>query len=274
MAYDRYQAIVHPLSSFSWSNRTGLVHMSVVWCVSLLLASPQLIIFRVAYHPAYKQKTCLAQFLGTNRLWELVYIAWTIFMQFLLPICILIFCYSSVYTIVNRNISMYGSQENSKAINTTGMGSDGPSERSQDIPALLAEPMPTGQRHPNSPSVPCMKTAAAASKGLSRSPTQDVQDIMYPAVFRVRRSLLALAVNQSMTSIDGQKSQQRHGANHSLSRARLKTIKLTFIVVLTYVICSSPFYIGSIIMAVHGKFMSQKTMSRCNMSELRAFSSL
>ena len=58
-----------------------------------------------------------------------------------------------------------------------------------------------------------------------------------------------------------QKFQQRHGANHFLSQARLKTIKLTFIVVLTYILCSTPFYIGSIIMALHEKFMSQKTMS-------------
>jgi hypothetical protein len=41
----------------------------------------------------------------------------------------------------------------------------------------------------------------------------------------------------------------------------LKTIKLTFIVVLAYILCSTPFYIGSIIMALNGKFLSQKTMN-------------
>jgi hypothetical protein len=85
---------------------------------------------------------------------------------------------------------------------------------------------------------------------------------MYPVVFRLRRSPFNPTENHSTTSMDGQKSQQRHGANHFLSRARLKTIKFTFVVVLTYILCSTPFYIGSIIMVLHGKFMSQKTMSR------------
>jgi hypothetical protein len=84
---------------------------------------------------------------------------------------------------------------------------------------------------------------------------------MYPVVFRLRRSSFDFSTHQNSNSLDGQKIQQRYGASHFLSRARLKTIKLTFIVVLAYILCSTPFYIGSIIMALNGKFLSQKTMN-------------
>ncbi len=57
MANDRYQAIVHPFSSYTWSHRSGLIHMIGVWCLSLLLASPQLFIFRLAHHSAYDKET-------------------------------------------------------------------------------------------------------------------------------------------------------------------------------------------------------------------------
>lgn len=116
MACDRYQAIVHPLSSYDWSTRKGLCHMTGVWCLSLLLASPQLFIFRMEHHPSYKKATCLAKFPGPDRTWELVYIAWTILFQFLVPVTLLTFCYTSVYLLVNRNLSMYCKTDSFKAI--------------------------------------------------------------------------------------------------------------------------------------------------------------
>jgi len=258
MANDRYQAIVHPLSSYTWSHRSGLIHMIGVWCLSLLLASPQLLIFRLAHHPTYDKKTCLAKFLGPNRTWELIYIAWTIILQFLLPICILIFCYSSVYTIVNRNISMYRSPDNLKtATNIEDASSVGLSKRFSIVSTSATI---NNHLQIQYPLVECTNLTNVAF--FNKSTSHNIRDMMYPVVFHLRRSPLNPIENHSTTSMDGQKSQQRHGANHFLSRARLKTIKLTFIVVLTYILCSTPFYIGSIIMVLHGKFMSQKTMSR------------
>ncbi|CAF1427355.1 unnamed protein product [Adineta steineri] len=265
MANDRYQAIVHPLSTYTWTYRSGLIHMIGVWCLSLLLASPQLFIFRLAYHPAYQKKTCMASFFGSNRTWELIYIAWTIFVQFLLPICILIFCYSSVYIIVNRNISMYRSTDNLKRKNFTKLLPTRMSKRSDNIPTSTTIPrippkeVVNNHLHIHYPSVEC--TSITTVTFLNKPSSHNIRDKMYPIVFRLRRSPLDITKNQSTNSIDGQKSQQRHGANHFLSRARLKTIKLTFIVVLTYILCSTPFYIGSIIMTLHEKFISQKTMN-------------
>jgi hypothetical protein len=245
MANDRYQAIVHPLSTYTWTTRTGLIHMIGVWCLSLLLASPQLFIFRLAHHSAYERKTCMAKFLGPYRTWELIYIAWTIILQFLLPICILIYCYTSVYLIVNRNFSMYRTSDNSKTISIANLPSFG-------IRRHLNRTIVDTKIHIHYPTVAIF----------NKSSTHHIRDMMYPVVFRLRRSQLALTKNPSTNSIDKQKSRQRYGSNHFLSRARLKTIKLTFIVVLTYILCSTPFYIGSIIMTVHGKFISQKIMSK------------
>jgi 7 transmembrane receptor (rhodopsin family) len=252
MAIDRYQAIVHPLSMYSWTPRSGLIHMMGVWCLSLLLASPQLFIFRLDHHPAYEKKTCMAKFLGSNRTWELIYIAWTIILQFLFPICILIYCYSSVYIIINRNFSMYRTSDNLKTTNISNLPSIG-----------ITKSLKNNHVHIHYPSAQCRNITAVTF--FNKTPSHNIRDIMYPVVYRLRRSQFDLAKNQSINSMDGRKSRQRFGSNHFLSRARLKTIKLTFIVVLTYILCSTPFYIGSIIMVLHGKFISQKTMSIKNL---------
>lgn len=234
MAYDRYRAIVHPLSIYSWTLRSGQRQMLCVWILSLLLSSPQLFIFRLDHHPAYEKKTCLAKFFGSNRTWELIYIAWTNAFQFFLPMCILIYYYSSVYSIINQHFSMYRTSMNSKTTNLSNLLTSNPTKSS----------------------------AVLNGKTNSYSKEQMPIDMMYPIVYRLRRTQFELPKNASVNSMNAGKARQRCGANHFLSRARLKTIKLTFIVVLTYILCSTPFYIGSIIMVLHGKFISQKTMSR------------
>mgnify|MGYP001078721391 CR=1 FL=1 len=258
MAYDRYLAILRPLSTYAWTIQSGLMYMLGVWCVSLILASPQLFIFRLDIHPAYEKKTCLAKFLGPNRLWELIYIAWTIFFQFLLPVCILIYCYTSVYTIINRNYWVYYySSDNLKTINMKKLTET----RFHHVQTTIIE---RDKNHvhfhyPMMNACPSMTSVALINK---TSSNHHIRDMFYPMVYRLRRSHLDLAKNESTNSIEAQSARQSHRiSNHFLSRARLKTIKLTFIVVLTYILCSTPFYIGSIIMVLHGKFIPAKTMS-------------
>jgi len=268
MAIDRYEAIVHPLSTYTWTPRTGLFHMIAVWCLSILLSLPQLFIFRLEHDLINERKICMAKFLGYDRTWELIYIAWTIFVQFFLPVCVLIYCYGSVYLIVNRNFSMYRLSDNLKTTSMANLPSVGMTKNLSNLSAstitidrntkrILKNHVPI-----HYPSVECSSTATVTF--FNKSPL-----MMYPVVFRLRRSSLETTTTTTTTttthpasnSLDGQKIKQRYGASHFLSRARLKTIKLTFIVVLAYIFCSTPFYIGSIIMALNGKFLSQKTMN-------------
>jgi hypothetical protein len=261
MAFDRYQAIVHPLSTYTWTSRTGLFHMIAVWCLSILLALPQLFIFRLERDPLTEKSLCLAKFLGPDRTWELVYISWTIFVQFVLPICILLFCYGSVYLIVNRNFSMYRLSDNLKTTSMANLPSVGMTKNLSNLSTSTihtdrnTKKLVKNHIHIHYPSVECLSITTVTF--FNRSPS-----MMYPVVFRLRRSSLeSTSLPPGSNSLDGQKIKQRYGANHFLSRARLKTIKLTFIVVLAYILCSTPFYIGSIIMALNGKFLSQKTMN-------------
>jgi len=261
MAIDRYEAIVHPLSTYTWTPRTGLFHMIAVWCLSILLALPQLFIFRLENDLINKKKLCLAKFLGQDRTWELIYITWTIFVQFFLPICILIYCYGSVYLIVNRNFSMYRLSDNSKTTSMANLPSVGTTKNLINLsPSTITidrntKTMFKNHIHIHYPPVECSSITTVTF--LNKSPS-----MMYPVVFRLRRlSLESPSTHPTSNSLYGQKIKQRYGASHFLSRARLKTIKLTFIVVLAYILCSTPFYIGSIIMALNGKFLSQKTMN-------------
>jgi len=261
MAIDRYQAIVHPLSTYTWTPHAGLFHMIAVWCLSIILALPQLFIFRLEHDPTHNTKACMAKFLGHDRTWELVYIAWTIIVQFFLPVCVLLYCYGSVYLIVNRNFSMYRLSDNLKTTSMANLPSVGMTKNLSNLSASTITIEPNTKKlfknhiHIHYPSVEC--SSITTMTFFNKSPS-----IMYPVVFRLRRlSLDPPATHPTSSSLDGQKIRQRYGASHFLSRARLKTIKLTFIVVLAYILCSTPFYIGSIIMALNGKFLSQKTMN-------------
>ncbi|CAF0849002.1 unnamed protein product [Rotaria sordida] len=261
MTIDRYQAIVHPLTTYTWTTRAGLLHMIAVWCLSILLASPQLFIFRLERDLTHGTKICVARFLGQNGTWELIYILWTIVVQFFLPIFVLIYCYGSVYLIVNRNFSMYQLSHNTKPTNMTNLLSTTTAKIPNNSPISTTTTLDRNiktilknHRHIHYPSMECSSITTMTFINKS-SP------IMYPVVFRLRRSSLTLSKHPSSNSLDGQQIKQRYGASHFLSRARLKTIKLTFIVVLAYILCSTPFYIGSIIMALNGKFLSQKTMN-------------
>jgi hypothetical protein len=255
MAFDRYRAIVHPLSTYTWTSHTGLFHMIIVWCLSIVLALPQLFIFRLERDLITKKKICLAKFLGPDRTWELVYISWTIFVQFFLPICILLFCYGSVYLIVNRKFSMYRLSDNLKTTSMANLPSAGITKNLSNLSTMTIDRNAKNHIHIHYPSVECLSITTVTF--FNKSPS-----MMYPVVFRLRRSSFESTSNHpSLNSLDGQKIKQHYGASHFLSRARLKTIKLTFIVVLAYILCSTPFYIGSIIMALNGKFLSQKTMN-------------
>ncbi|CAF0983767.1 unnamed protein product [Adineta steineri] len=263
MTIDRYQAIVHPLSTYTWTSHTGLFYMIAVWCLSIILALPQLFIFRSEYDPINKIKGCRAKFLGTDKTWELAYIVWTIVVQFFLPICVLLYCYGSVYLIVNRNFSMYRLSDNARTMSMANLPAINIPKNLSNLSSSIItldrnlKSIRKNHIHIHYPSVECSSVSTVI---FNKRPPPSV---MYPVVFRLRRSSFEVppSPHYSSISLDRPKVQPRYGASHFLSRARLKTIKLTFIVVLAYILCSTPFYIGSIVMAVNGKFLSQKTMN-------------
>ena len=264
MTIDRYQAIVHPLSTYTWTSRTGLFYMVLVWCLSVVLALPQLFIFRSVTDPTTNAKYCRAQFLGSDsdRTWELAYIGWTIIVQFILPICILIFCYGSVYLIVNQSFSMYRLSDDLRTTSIANLPSIDMTRNASNLSTIIIDPkIQKLIKNPINMHFASVECSSITSVTFFNKPTS----IMYPVVFRLRRS------SNDFTSTNAQysnsngfnelKLKQRYGASHFLSRARLKTMKLTFIVVLAYIFCSTPFYVGSIIMVFNNKFISQKTMN-------------
>lgn len=259
MAIDRYQAIVHPLSIYSWTQRTGLIHMASVWCLSLLLALPQLSIFGMATSVGSPKATCRATFLAPEKTWELIYISYTSIVQFALPVCILIYCYGSIYAIVNRSFAIYRLSDSARTMSMINLPKLGvPKNLSNLSSSTVNVDRPGGNARKahvriHYPSVDCSSTSNVT---FHKTPS-----LMYPVVFRLRRPSLDMSAHPSSMSLDGQRLQQRYGASHFLSRARLKTIKLTFIVVLAYVLCSAPFYVGLIIMVVSGDFLSKGTVN-------------
>ncbi|CAF1402814.1 unnamed protein product, partial [Didymodactylos carnosus] len=289
MAIDRYKAIVHPLTTYTWTARSGLFHIIFVWCLSFVLATPQLFVFRAGIHPAEihnpnAKLNCVAKFLGKNSTWELIYIIWTNIAQFLIPVSVLIFCYGSVYLLVSKNFSMRRLTHTKNNSFNTSINQLGTTNKSTTIFNHLVDTHihinyhSTTSRHfqqqyqqkqkqkqnqnVNSinllrPSDDCISNSGSTTNTTVTYHKKQhrknfyIRDAMYPVVIRLSRQ-------NNISQQNANVYPRQHCANF-LSRARLKTIKLTFIVVIVYIICSTPFYIGSIIMTLNNKFISQKT---------------
>ncbi|CAF0889696.1 unnamed protein product [Didymodactylos carnosus] len=280
MAIDRYKAIVYPLTTYTWTARSGLFHIIFVWCLSFLLATPQLFIFGVGIHPAYinnpnAKLSCVAKFPVNDPKWELTYIIWTNIAQFIIPVSVLLFCYGSIYLLVSKNFSMrrlIHTKNNSFNASTNHLSINNKSSTifnhligthihvnyhsaasrcfRQQPPHVLNSRCPTVDCIPNSANGDSFDRTVTYHKNQHRKNVY-IRDAMYPVVIRLSR--------QSNISVESADAYPRQHCANFLSRARLKTIKLTFIVVILYIICSTPFYVGSIIMTLNNKFISKKT---------------
>lgn len=253
MTIDRYQAIVNPLISYTWTKQTGINYMMVVWLISIILAIPQLFVFRLDQYPGQQIKVCWARFPGSDRFWELTYIIWTNIVQFVLPVCILIFCYGSIYWIVHRSYHLYKTPTISPKSSVTSVSLTKSPDivRSCSLDQNFKERIdPNGNFYPHD----------EISDGTMTKSQRNSSFMSYPFSTPLRRLSYTTRGSHRVT-LNGTSDSRRTGSSNYLSRARLKTIKLTFIVVLAYIICSTPFYVGSIIMALNDKFLPQRFMN-------------
>ena len=100
-AIDRYLAIVHPMTSQTWTSRKTHLLVAVAWGLSLGFAVPQLTIF------AYREVSpgvydCWASF---DPLWTLpFYITWITVAIYIVPSVLLVFAYGRICHVVWRSM--------------------------------------------------------------------------------------------------------------------------------------------------------------------------
>jgi hypothetical protein len=98
---DRYEAICRPLNSLSWSKKRGAGYILIAFTLAHLQGIPQVPLFALRIIPNIEPptETCYAIF---NPTWlSNVYIIYTFALQFLIPLIVIIICYTNVSFKVN-----------------------------------------------------------------------------------------------------------------------------------------------------------------------------
>ncbi|XP_020392550.1 gonadotropin-releasing hormone II receptor-like [Rhincodon typus] len=108
ISLDRYCAILHPLgiSRANERNRTMLIW---AWIMSVILATPQLFLFHtvsIAVPAPFTQ--CVTHGSFKEPWQEKVYFLFTFLWLFLLPLIIMVFCYTSILVTITRKMTVNG----------------------------------------------------------------------------------------------------------------------------------------------------------------------
>ena len=100
-AIDRYLAIVHPMTSQTWTQRKTHLLVGVAWGLSLTFSIPQLTIFALR-EVSPGEYNCWAVF---EPLWTLpFYITWITVAIYIVPSLLLVFAYGRICHVVWRSM--------------------------------------------------------------------------------------------------------------------------------------------------------------------------
>lgn len=216
-AIDRYQAICYPLESRSKLHRSSF-KVRIAWSLSLLFCSPQLVIF--SYREVSKGRfDCWAEFIEP---WgERIYVTWYALSSFFIPFTILIFTFSNICIELWRNsrrirkyeLACYGDAEPCPLLNAGNQGN------------LIQKEA---------------KGAAVAGRDSGASLNGDT--LKRSKQHATCRLCVDLRDGAGRTRIARQTRKPRSHSDPSyFSKAKIKTIKLTVVIIICYIVCSSPF---------------------------------
>lgn len=219
-AIDRYQAICYPMMNCSWTPQRSKIMIAIAWVVSLLLSTPQLFIFSYRVATPYDHMDCWASF---DLQWaEQIYTMWNAIAVFVVPLLVLVFTYSCICRVIWINFRQkYHSpvkrgEPSSKLLTMTN------SELSTSKDHL---------HHLKNGNGNIIVGGAYRFKGKGKVEVTLYSDsVPNSSVSTKRHRGLSLSVHPRAHSVSG------------ISRAKMKTIKLTIVVILCYIVCSLPFF--------------------------------
>ncbi len=239
MTIDRYEAICRPMLGLSWTRRRGLAYIWCAFVLSHLQGIPQVVFFaqRTIPNSSPPIQTCYAIF---HPLWlQNAYIVYTWLMQFFIPLVVIVACYASISVKVLRSIR-------------NKSGDAKPLQRETNSVSRLS----VGRKYSNM-NLRKFSINRELFTGLIKS--------------NAEMSNIQCDYSSEVTGPYSHHHQQNHHQNNELLRShcsknfsssKIKTIKLTLTVIILYVICSTPYFIGMIMNVVVSSNYSNNLISK------------
>lgn len=210
-AVDRYQAICYPLSNCAWTPSRSKLMISCAWIVSLLCCVPQTIIFSYQEIPGTDGiHDCWGTF---HKPWgERIYVTWYAVSVFIIPFIILTF----THVHISREIwlNLHKKRKSFKVNrNKESISSNKRNDRLDCDSLNLSE----------------------TSEQISGT----------RLLVTVGKSYRFKGKGQVEVSVEKDCGKEDYGPRthsiHGLTRAKIKTVKITIVIIMCYIFCSSPF---------------------------------
>lgn len=255
MTIDRYEAICRPLVGLSWSKQRGHIYILIAFICAHLQGVPQIRLFALREIPNVEpvQHTCYARF---DPPWlQNAYIVYTFLMQFLLPLAIICVSYA---TITIKVISGFKSSKSSPSA----------SNQKKSAAAAAAVKQPSSNYSLNESNAISVVHDDDESSTMLSSPVKSMDKIRFNELLTVPSNAdhcVASNRNNRLKVINNKTNglSFRQHCSRSLSKSKIKTIKLTLTVIILYIICSTPYFTGLILNTVldpshfHSSFLSE-----------------
>jgi arginine vasopressin receptor 1A len=202
---DRYQAICYPLSNCAWTPKRSQLMISFAWIIALLCCIPQVFIFSYQLIPnSNNVYDCWGTF--PQPFGERIYVTWYAISFFFVPFILLTVTHVCICREIWRNVHQ---KRKSVKIEQNKIFQNDETDR---------------------------VSSCSNNDSIGRSTN---------VLVTVGRSYRFKGRGRVEVSIDGSKSggsyNPRSHSLNGLSRAKIKTVKITIVVILCYIICSSPF---------------------------------
>ncbi|XP_064090925.1 oxytocin receptor-like [Macrobrachium nipponense] len=221
-ALDRYQVICYPLSTCSWTPKSSRKMIYLAWGLALGSCTPQVFVFSFQ-EVGDGTWDCWASFIPP---WgPRAYVTWYAVSVFILPLIILIFAYTCICKTLWVNFKLKQMDEHNECCQErrrpqllvhlrqqrSCLTTRGNVSTCLHKPQVRAGALPRSNTH--SVLLPSMKTSPESSQTSSQAPRMACNPQTNPRVHSIR----------------------------SISRAKIKTVKLTVTIILCYISCSAPF---------------------------------
>ncbi|XP_045582759.2 cephalotocin receptor 1 [Procambarus clarkii] len=221
-ALDRYQVICYPLSNCAWTPRRSKNMIFLAWALALGSCTPQVFVF--SYQEVGNGSwDCWASFIPP---WgPRAYVTWYALSVFIVPLFFLVFAYSCICRTLWVNFKHKQMDEHTHHW------------RDSRRPRLLVRLRPHRHRSESEIST-CIHDPPPQENivPLLRAPSH----LAIPMVAVHKPAMVNGVSAQSLRASRGITNPRSHSIR-SISRAKIKTVKLTITVIFCYISCSAPF---------------------------------